>query len=73
MTVKLFHVVGLEGFHPHNIWEMRPDGLFELSGSVYAFRDEDVRECTSNNWGESCTCWATPEGKHVCPREGCTA
>jgi hypothetical protein len=67
---KLYHVLA-EGVHPHNLWTRRPDGLFDLSGSVYAFPDAEVRLCkdTELTWRE-CKCWETPQG-HRCPREGC--
>ena len=69
---KLFHAVGVEGVHPHNTWERRPDGLYGLSGLVYAFTDDQVKRCTRAGWTFTCECWTRPDGTHTCPREGCT-
>lgn len=40
-----FHVVGVKGFHPNNVWERREDGLYDHTGSAYAFTDEEVLAC----------------------------
>lgn len=40
-----FHVVGVKGYHPLNVWERRPDGLYDHSGSAYAFTDDEVQAC----------------------------
>jgi hypothetical protein len=53
--MKLYHVI-TNGVHPNNRWTRRPDGLYDLSGSAYAFDDEKVRECTARSWSESCGC-----------------
>ncbi len=45
ITPLHFHVVNAQRFHPNNVWELRPDGLFEHTGSPYAFKAEDVRAC----------------------------
>lgn len=72
MAGKLFHVIA-DGFHPHNTWERRPDGLYDLAGSAYAFRDDEVKRCTRATRSGTCACWQTGRGRgHSCPREGCT-
>lgn len=40
-----FHVVGVKGFHPNNVWERREDGLYDHTGSVYAFTDDEMQAC----------------------------
>lgn len=60
-----------EGYHPHNTWQLRPDGLYELAGAVRAFTEPEVTVCTQTHpvW-EDCACWDTPQG-HVCPLPDC--
>jgi hypothetical protein len=55
-SVDLFHVVGRTGYNPLSTWERRPDGLYELAGSPYAFEDKYVRKCTATSWAEPCRC-----------------
>ena len=57
--MKLYHVIA-DGVHPRNQWERRPDGLYALSGSAYAFRDDQVRVCTAQGYDDPCAC-ALPE------------
>lgn len=66
----MVHVIA-EGYHPHNTWELRPDGLYELAGAARALTDTQVRVCTQTRpmW-EDCACWDTAQG-HVCPLADC--
>lgn len=53
---EYFHVVGLKGYHPNNLWTRRPDGLYDHIGSVYAFDDANVRRCVGVKRSGSCEC-----------------
>lgn len=52
---KYFHVI-TKGVHPNNLWTRRPDGLYELAGSAYAFPEERVVECTAQGRRHDCAC-----------------
>ncbi len=66
----MVHVIK-DGYHPHNTWERRPDGLYELAGSVYAFTDDQVKVCAQTEpTYQECACWETLEG-HRCPKPDC--
>jgi hypothetical protein len=53
---EYFHVVGLKGYHPNNLWTRRPNGLYDLSGSAYAFDDVNVRRCLGVKRSGTCEC-----------------
>lgn len=55
VRVAWFHVVGVVGHHPRNKWVRLPSGLYDLSGSAYAFSDDQVQACPEPGGGR-CGC-----------------
>jgi hypothetical protein len=50
-----FHVVGVKGYAPGNLWTRREDGLYDLSGSAYAHNESDIVNCETYSQG-TCRC-----------------
>lgn len=44
-----YHVINHPRFHPNNLWERRPDGLYVLAGSVYALPEGNIKPCTAQH------------------------
>lgn len=67
--MRYYHVHGTPGYNRANLWTRRQDGLYDLSGSVYAFTDDQVSVCTTYDAETGvCTCWKSDAGKHQCPQ-----
>ena len=46
VTPDHFHVVGVKGFHPNNVWHHHSGDLYTLGGSAYAFESVNIRPCS---------------------------
>lgn len=65
---RFVHVIAV-GHHPHNRWQARPDGLYELAGSVHALDHHELRECASSAPAPvRCACFTRDDGTCGCGR-----